>query len=256
MIHPTAIIDESACLADDVQVGPYSIIGADVEIGAGSIVGPHVVIRGETLIGKNNQFFQFSSIGEDCQDKKYRGEPTRLEIGDNNIFRECTTVHRGTVQDQGVTLIGNGGLFMNYSHIAHDCVVGNDVIVANGSQVAGHVHLGDGSIVGGQSAIHQFCKIGAYAMVGGATILFKDVPAFVTVQGNPARSHGMNVEGMKRRNYSKELIRRLRNAYKLVYRQSDTLKLALDELKSWPEPEPELLCFIESLEGATRGIVR
>lgn len=256
MIHPTAIIDERANLAGDVRVGPYSIIGAGVEIGAGSVVGPHVVIRGETRIGKNNQFFQFASIGEDCQDKKYRGEPTRLEIGDNNVFRECVTIHRGTVQDQGVTSIGNGCLFMNYTHIAHDCVVGNDVIVANGSQVAGHVHLDDGAIIGGQSAIHQFCRVGSCAMVGGATILFKDVPAYVTVQGNPAHAHGMNVEGMRRRNFDKDLIRRLKSAYKLVYRQSDTLKSALEELRSWPDPEPELLRFIESLESATRGIVR
>lgn len=255
MIHTTAIIDASAKLADDVEVGAYSIIGPEVEIGAGTWIGPHVVIKGPTKIGANNKIFQFASIGEDCQDKKYAGERTFLEIGDRNIFRESTTVHRGTAQDQGVTRIGSDCLFMNYVHIAHDCQVGDDVIVANGSQVAGHVHIGTGAIVGGTCGVHQFCRIGAYAMVGGGTTLFKDVPAYVTIQGNPATAHGMNYEGMKRRGYGKDSIQQMRKAYKLVYRQSMTLEEAVTELQSWPE-NPHLQLFIDSLKNAPRGIVR
>ena len=256
MIHATAIVDPGAKLGKDVTVGPYSIIGPDVTIGGHCDIGPHVVIRGETVIGDNNRFFQFSSIGEDCQDKKYNGESTRLEIGNNNIFREFVTVHRGTIQDQAVTVIGNDNLFMNYAHIAHDCVVKNNCVVANGSQVAGHVHIGEGAIVGGGCAIHQFCKIGDYAMLGGGTVLLKDVPAFVLVQGYPAAAHGMNYEGMKRRGYSKELINTLRNAYKLVYRKSTRLQNALIELQSWEDESGEIKRFSDSIVNSSRGIVR
>ena len=256
MIHPTAIIDSSAILGRDVTVGAYSIIGANVVIGDGCVIGPHVVIKGDTRIGAHNQFYQFSSIGEDCQDKKYQGEKTFLEIGDHNIFREFVTVHRGTVNDHSLTSIGNGGLFMNYSHIAHDCQIGDDVIVANGSQLAGHVHVGKGAIIGGTCGVHQFCRIGDYAMLGGGTTLFKDVPAFVTVQGNPAAAHGMNYEGMKRRGYDKSVIHLLRNAYKLVYRQGATLHDAVEELQTWKDDSGELQRFIDSIHNATRGIVR
>lgn len=256
MIHPTAIIDPDAKLGNGVSVGPYSIIGAGVTIGDHCEIGPHVVIRGETVIGEHNRFFQFSSIGEECQDKKYNGEETRLEIGNNNIFREFVTVHRGTIQDQSVTKIGNDNLLMNYVHIAHDCIIGNGTIIANGSQVAGHVHVGDGAIVGGSCAIHQFCKIGDYAMLGGGTVLVKDVPAFVLVQGNPAETHGMNYEGMKRRGYSKELINKLRKAYKLVYRQSTRLQDALIELQTWEDESGEIKRFSDSILNSSRGIVR
>ncbi len=256
MIHPTAIIDASAVLGLNVTVGPYAIIGPDVVIGDGCDIGPHVVIKGETLIGKENRFFQFSSIGEDCQDKKYQGEPTRLVIGDRNVFREFVTVHRGTVNDHSVTTIGNGCLLMNYTHVAHDCIIGDDVIIANGSQLAGHVQVGKGAIIGGTCGIHQFCRIGDYAMLGGGTTLFKDVPAFVTVQGNPAAAHGMNYEGMKRRGYDKAVIQMLRHAYKLVYRQGTTLQEALVELQTWVDETGELQRFIDSIHHATRGIVR
>ena len=256
MIHPTAIIDPDAQLGSGVTVGPYSIIGAGVTIGDHCDIGPHVVIRGETLIGEHNRFFQFSSIGEECQDKKYNGEATRLVIGNNNIFREFVTVHRGTIQDQSVTKIGNDNLLMNYVHVAHDCIIGNEAIIANGSQVAGHVHVGDGAIVGGSCAIHQFCKIGDYAMLGGGTVLFKDVPAFVLVQGNPAKTHGMNYEGMKRRGYSKEAINMLRRAYRLVYRQSTRLQDALIELQTWEDESGEIKRFSDSILNSSRGIVR
>lgn len=256
MIHPTAIIDTDAHLDEGVTVGAYSIIGAGVHIGKDCKIGPHAVIKGDTELGEGNQIYQFASVGEDCQDKKYNGEPTKLVIGNNNIFREFTTIHRGTAQDNSITIIGNGGLFMNYTHIAHDCVIGDDVIVANGSQLAGHVRLGNGAIVGGSCAIHQFCQVGDYAMIGGATILFKDVPAFVTVQGNPAEAHGMNYEGMKRRGYDKELISQLRRAYKLVYRQSLRLQDALVELQSWDDPTGNIQRFINSIKASTRGIVR
>lgn len=256
MIHPTAIVDKGAILGNGVSVGAYSIIGANVVIGDHCEIGPHVVIKGDTKIGTHNQFYQFSSIGEDCQDKKYHGEKTYLTIGDRNIFREFVTVHRGTVNDHAETTIGSDCLFMNYTHIAHDCRIGDGVIVANGSQLAGHVHVGKGAIVGGTCGVHQFCRIGDYAMLGGGTTLFKDVPAFVTVQGNPAAAHGMNYEGMKRRGYEKPIIQMLRNAYKLVYRKGVTLHEAVEELQTWTDNSGELQRFIDSINNATRGIVR
>ena len=180
-IHPTAIIDSRAILADDVTVGAYSIIGAEVELGSGCEIASHVVIKGPTKIGKNNRIFQFASVGEDCQDKKYKGERTFLEIGDNNVIRETCTIHRGTVQDQSITRIGNNNLFMVNVHVAHDCIVGNDCVFANNAGLAGHVHVGDGVIFGGNTGVHQFCQIGSYAMMGGASLVLKDIPAFVMV---------------------------------------------------------------------------
>lgn len=256
MIHRTAIIDDKAYLADDVEVGPYSIIGANVEIGSGSVIGPHVVVRGPTRLGKNNRIFQFSSVGEDCQDKKYNGEPTRLEIGDNNIIRECVTIHRGTIQDNSVTQIGDNNLLMAYVHIAHDCVVGNDNIFANNASVAGHVHVGNGVILGGITGVHQFCHIGDFAMTAGCSLIIKDVPAYVMVGGNPAAAHGMNYEGMKRRGWSKELINVLRRAYKTVYREGKTLTEAIELLEKQAPDFPELAVFIASLRGSPRGITR
>lgn len=255
MIHPTAMVDPAAQLAPDVEVGPFSIVGADVEIAAGSTVASHVVIKGPTRIGRNNRIFQFCSIGEDCQDKKYRGEPTRLEIGDDNVIREHVTIHRGTVQDNGLTHIGDRNLLMVAVHVAHDCVIGNDNIFANTTGIAGHVHIGDGVLLGGMSGVHQFCRIGSYAMTAGCSLVLKDIPAFVMVGGNPAAARSMNFEGMRRRGWSKETIASLRQAYRLVYRQGLTLEQALQELTQLPI-SAELSMFIDSLRAAERGITR
>lgn len=255
-IHPQAIVDPAALLADDVEVGPWSLIGPGVEIGAGTVIGPHVVIRGPTVIGQNNRIFQFASVGEDCQDMKYRGEPTRLVIGDNNVIREGCTLHRGTVQDKGVTTVGSDNLFMAYVHIAHDCVVGNNIIMANNATIAGHVHIGDGAILGGYTTVHQFCYIGAWSMSAANSAVFKDIPAFVMVGGNPASAHGMNFEGMRRRGYSPELITSLRNAYKVVYRQGRTLTDALQLLDEPSLQYPEVSLFRDSILASTRGITR
>ncbi|MBB1485033.1 acyl-ACP--UDP-N-acetylglucosamine O-acyltransferase [Oceanospirillum sediminis] len=255
LIHPTAIIDSSAIIADDVEIGPYSIIGPDVEIGAGSWIGPHVVISKLTTIGKNNKIYQFSSVGEDCQDKKYAGEPTRLVIGDNNVIREGCSIHRGTVQDQGVTIIGNDNLLMTCVHIAHDCIIGNHTIIASDAAIAGHVHIDDWAIVGGASAIHQFCHIGAHAMCGGSTYVSKDIPAYLMVTGNPAESHGINAEGLKRRGFSPESIAELRRAYKVIFRRGLRLETALAELEA-DTVSDELAVLINSLKASTRGIVR
>lgn len=255
MIHPTAIIDPSASIAADVQIGAYSVIGADVRIDAGCWLGPHVVVQGPCHLGRNNKIFQFASIGEACQDKKYAGEATLLRVGDDNVIREFVTMQRGTVQDQGVTQVGSRGLFMAYSHVAHDCHIGDDVILANGTQLAGHVRIGDHAILGGATLVHQFCHIGAHAMTGAGTVLLKDLPAYVLCQGNPPRVANINVEGMKRRGFTPEQLSRLRQAFKLVYRSGKTLNQAVDELKTWPTCF-SLQLFIDSLTDSSRGIVR
>ncbi|MBF8222683.1 acyl-ACP--UDP-N-acetylglucosamine O-acyltransferase [Halomonas sp. 328] len=255
MIHPTAIVDPKARLAEDVEVGPFSVIGPDVEIGAGSRIGPHVVIKGPTVLGERTRIFQFASVGEDCQDKKYAGEPTRLEMGDDNVIREGVTLHRGTVQDRGVTTIGSRNLFMAYAHVGHDCVIGNDCILANQVTLAGHVHLGDFAILGGLSAIHQFCHFGAHAMAGGGSIITKDVPAYVMINGNPAQPHGLNLVGLKRRGFSTEAIKALSEAYKLVYRQGLTVEQALGEIRGRFRLA-ETDAFVASIEASTRGITR
>lgn len=256
MIHPSAIIDPDARLADDVEIGPFAVIGADVEIGAGCVIGPHTVVRGPTRMGCHNRVFQFASIGEECQDKKYRGEATRLEIGDHNVFREGVTVHRGTQQDQGVTRIGSHGLFMAYAHVAHDCVIGDHVIMANQATLGGHVHIGDHVILGGLSAVHQFCRVGAYAMCGGGSIITKDIAAFVMISGNPAATHGLNAEGMKRRGFDADTVSELRHAYRLVFRSKKTLAQALEQLAQQSDRSRWLDVFIESLTSASRGLTR
>lgn len=254
-IHPTAIIDESAKLASDVRVGAYSIIGPHVVIGSGTVIGPHVVVSKYTRIGKNNQIFQFSSIGEDPQDLKYAGEETWLEIGDNNRIRESCTLHRGTVQDKGLTRIGNNNLLMAYVHIAHDCVFENDIVLSTQATIAGHVKIDHGAIVGGLVGIHQFCHIGAHCMLGGGSIILKDVPAYVMTGGNPASAFGMNYEGMKRRGYDKSVIANLKEAYKIVYRKNLTMEQALEQLAELPA-SPQLASFVQSLKQSTRGILR
>ncbi|UTW10291.1 acyl-ACP--UDP-N-acetylglucosamine O-acyltransferase [Marinobacterium rhizophilum] len=256
MIDSRAIVDASAKIASDVEVGPWSIIGPDVEIGEGTVIGPHVVIRGPSRIGRHNRIFQFSSIGEECQDKKYAGEPTRLEVGDYNVFREGVTVHRGTVQDQSLTRIGSHNLFMANTHVAHDCMVGDHVILANNAALAGHVHVGDHAILGGFTAVHQFCRIGAHVMCGAGSVVLKDIPAYVMATGNTATPHGINTEGLRRRGYSPEALRTLRQAYKVVFRQRLTLEQALEQLGQMRDGCPELQLLIDSLQASTRGIIR
>lgn len=256
MIDPRAIIDPAAQIGANVSVGPWSMIGPDVIIGDGTVIGPHVIVKGPTTIGKNNRVFQFCSIGEDCQDKKYNGEPTRLEIGDNNTFRESCTVHRGTIQDNSLTKIGSNNLFMVNVHIAHDVIVGDNCILANDTNVAGHVLIGDYVILGGASQVHQFCKIGAHAMCGTGSIVLQDVPAYVMANGNSAAPHGINSEGLKRRGFDKDVIRALRNAYKTVYRQSLTLEEALAVLEPQAQQMPAVQVLVDSLKSASRGIIR
>ncbi len=255
MIHPTAIVDPAARLAADVEVGPYSVIGPDVEIDAGCVIGPHVVIKGPTRLGQRNRIFQFASVGEECQDKKYAGEPTRLEVGDDNVIRESVTIHRGTMQDRGVTTIGSRNLFMAYSHVGHDCLIGDDCILANQATLAGHVTLGNFSILGGLSAIHQFCHMGEHAMVGGCSAITKDIPAFIMVSGNPAAPHGLNSIGLKRRGFSAEAIKALGEGYRLVYRKGLTLEQAIAEIERRFALE-ETQRFVDSLKVSQRGIIR
>lgn len=255
-IDARAIVDPNAKLAANVTVGPWTMIGPDVEIGEGTVIASHVVIKGPTKIGKHNKIFQFSTIGEECQDKKYKGEPTQLEIGDYNVIREGCTLHRGTIQDKSLTKVGNHNLLMAYVHIAHDCVLGDHIIMANNASLAGHVHVDDWAIMGGFSAAHQFTRIGAHSMTGGGSILLKDVPAFVVVNGNPASSHGINLEGLKRRDFSKATLQALVSAYKIVYRQGLVVEEALQQIKPMVSEIPELQLFIDSIESSTRGIVR
>ncbi len=256
LIHPQAIVDPSARLAEDVEVGPWTLIGPDVEIGAGTRIASHVVIKGPTRIGEGNQIFQFATIGEDCQDKKYAGEPTRLEIGDHNVFREGCTVHRGTVQDEGITRIGSHNLLMAYAHVAHDCVMGDNIILANNTALAGHVHVGDHAILGGFTAVHQFCRIGAHVMCGAGTVVLKDIPAYVMATGNSARPHGVNLEGLRRRGFDAEALNALRRAYKTIYRKGLTVDQALQELRLLAQDQAAVQLLIESLETSTRGIIR
>src|SRR5471030_572965 len=259
-IHSTAIVDPQAQLGDDVAIGPYSIIGPHVSIGAGTVVGPHVVIEGHTSIGRDNKFFQFSSIGAAPQDMKWKGEPTRLEIGDRNTIREFCTFNVGTVQDAGVTRLGNYNWISAYVHLAHDCQVGNNTIFSNNAQLAGHVEIGDWVIMSGFANVHQFCKIGAHAFVGMSTSLTQDVPPFVLLNGNPAQAHGVNIEGLKRRGFTREQINGIRTAYKLIYRSGLTLEEAKVALKAEEDAMPaaaeQIRSMREFLNVASRGIVR
>ena len=256
MINSQAIIHPDAKLADDVEVGPWTIIGADVEIGAGSVIASHVVIKGPTVIGKHNRILQFSSIGEDTPDLKYKGEPTRLVIGDNNVIREGVTIHRGTVQDRSETTIGNHNLLMAYVHIGHDSVIGNHCILVNNSALAGHVHIGDWAILSGYTLVHQFCKIGEHSFTGMGTAVGKDIPAYIMVNGSPAEAKSINAEGLRRRGFSKEDIATITKAYKLIYRRGLTIDEAIVELEALlPECAP-LLPLLDSIKNSTRGIVR
>lgn len=254
MIDKTAIIDPSAKIASNVHIGPYSVIGPDVEIGEGTWIGPHVVIQGPTKIGRDNKIFQFSSIGEVPQDLKYKGEKTILEIGDRNSIREFCTIHRGTVQDKGTTKIGNDNLFMNYVHIAHDCVVGNHTIFANNASLAGHVTVEDYVTLGGFSGVFQFCRVGAHSFISTNSVVIKDVPPYVKVSGYYAKPYGLNTVGLQRRGFAEDALSQLRRAYKIIYRNGLTVAKAIEELQKLGTPEIHQL--IHFIENSNAGIVR
>jgi len=256
MIHPTAIVHPGARLAGGVEVGAYTIIDEHVEIGAGTSIGHHCVITGHTRIGVGNRISHFVSLGEAPQDKKYAGEPTRLEIGDGNTIREFCTFNRGTAQDAGVTRLGDGNWIMAYVHLAHDCQIGNGTIFANNAQLAGHVHVEDFAILGGFTVVHQFCRIGAHCITAMGSIVLQDVPTYVTAAGNPAKAHGINAEGLKRRGFSGDRIEALRRAYKTIYRSGHTLEEAKRLLVEQSEGMPEVHILLEFLGRVTRGIVR
>ncbi|MCC6194426.1 MAG: acyl-ACP--UDP-N-acetylglucosamine O-acyltransferase [Burkholderiales bacterium] len=255
-IHPTAIVDAAAKLAPDVTVGPYSIIGAQASIGPGTVIGPHVVIGARTRIGARNRIFQFASIGEIAQDRKYGGEPTTTTIGDDNTFREYATVHAGTAQDRGDTLIGNGNLFLAYSHVAHDCVVGNLTVFSNNAQIAGHVHIGDWAVLGAFAGVHQFCRVGAHTMLAAFAVILQDVPPYVTVQGYPAKPYGTNNEGLRRRGFTPDDILTVRRAYKTLYRENLPLEEARARIAAEAEKVPALAPLAQFLAVPGRGIVR
>jgi UDP-N-acetylglucosamine acyltransferase len=256
LIHPSAIVDPRAELADDVEVGPWTYIGPDVTIGSGTVIGPHVVINGPTRIGANNHIYQFASVGEACQDKKYKGEPTLLEIGDNNVIRESCTIHRGTVQDNGITRVGDNNLLMVNVHVAHDVMLGSNTIVANNASLAGHVHVDDYAVLGGYTAVHQFCRIGAHSICGAGSVVLKDVAAYLVVNGNTASAHGINVEGLRRRGFSKEAITALHRAYRIVFRKGLTVKDAVAEIEALDYKGSELKVLTDSILSSTRGLVR
>jgi len=255
-IDPRAVIDSSARIGNDVSIGPFSVIGANVEIGDGTWIGPHVVINGPTKIGKNNRFFQFSSIGEIPQDKKFHGEASVLEIGDNNTVREYVTINRGTDDGGGITRIGNDNWLMAYIHIAHDCLLGNGIIMANAASLAGHVRVDDYAILGGFTLVHQFCSIGSYSFCGMGSAISKDVPPYVMVSGNPAQPHGLNTEGLKRRNIDKDTLQALREAYRIIYRSGHTIKEARLHLAGLAEKYEQVAMMMKFIESSERGILR
>jgi len=255
-IHPTALVDAGARIAGDVDIGAYSIVGPDVTIGAGTRIGPHVVVTGRTVIGARNRIFQFASVGEIPQDRKYGGEPTATVIGDDNVIREFVTIHAGTAQDRGVTTIGNGNWFLAYTHVAHDCVVGDATTFSNNAQIAGHVTIGDYAVLGAYAGVHQFCRVGAHAMVAAGAIVLQDVPPFVTVSGYPAKPAGTNNEGLRRRGFSAADIATVRRAYKTLYREALPLEQARTALAQAANDAPLLAPLVAFLETSNRGIVR
>ncbi len=256
MIDARALVSPEAKLAPDVTVGPFAIVGPGVEVGPGCTIGAHAIIERDTRLGARNHVHSFASIGSAPQDKSYKGEPTRLEIGDDNVFREFCTVNRGTTKDRGVTRIGNQNLFMSYSHVAHDCIVGDKVVLANLATLGGHVQLGDWVIMGGFSGVHQFCKVGAHAFIANNAAVTRDVPPYVMVVGQPAVPHSVNAEGLKRRGYTPGNIRNIRNAFRTLYREDRKLVEAVDELRKVATDQPEIVPFVAFIEAATRSLVR
>jgi UDP-N-acetylglucosamine acyltransferase len=256
VIDPGAVIDPSAEIDEDVSIGPFSVIGPKVRIGRGTTVGPHVVINGPTTIGVDNRIFQFASVGEDPQDMKYAGEETCLEIGDRNTIREFTTINRGTAQDAKTTRLGSDNLLMAYAHIAHDCQVGNHTIMANAASLAGHVHLGDWAILGGFCSVHQFCHIGAHSFSGLGSTVKRDIPPFVLVDGTPAKPHGINAEGLRRRGFSDESIQQIKRAYKIIYKKQLKLADAIQAMRDMAGGHPEIELMVDFLNHSERSIVR
>jgi UDP-N-acetylglucosamine acyltransferase len=256
LIHPQAIIEDGAVIGNNVRIGPWTYVAGNVVIGDDCEINSHVVINGPTTIGKGNRIFQFASIGEDCQDLKYAGEPTELVIGDNNTFRENCTVHRGTIQDNSLTKIGSNNLFMAYTHVAHDCMIGSNCILANGASIAGHVHVGDHVIIGGMAGVHQFCHIGDHSFVAANSLILKDVPPYVMASGQPAKPFGLNSEGLKRRGFDKDVILQIKRAYKSVYRQGLTVEEAIAKINAIKHGMTELDIFTDFIEQSSRGIIR
>ena len=256
MIDSRAIIDAGASLSENVKVGPFSVIGPDVEIGAGTVIDSHVVIQGPTSIGRNNHFHSFASVGGPPQDKKYKGEPTRLKIGDHNTFFECVTINRGTVQDRGETTIGNSNWIMAYVHIAHDCDIRNNVIMSNNATLAGHITVEDWAILGGFTKIHQFCRIGAHSFTGMNVDITRDIPPYVMVSGTPATPHGINSEGLRRRGFDNEQLRNIKQAYKVLYRSGFRLEEAILQLSEQASSQPEVKLMVDFLGMSKRSIMR
>jgi len=255
-IHPTALVDPEAQLSEGVQIGPYTIIRPDVTIGKNTIVGPHVVIDSHTDIGANCRIFQFSSIGAAPQDLKYRGEETRVIIGDNNVIREFVTINRSTTADIGMTKIGNSNLLMAYCHVAHNCRLGNFVVMANAANLAGHIDVEDFAIIGGLTGVHQFTRIGTHAFIGGASAVAQDVPPYVTASGNRAKLYGLNVVGLKRKGFSEETLNALKQTYRIIFRSSLTLKKAIEKVRAEVPHLPEVKHMVEFIERSERGICR
>jgi len=255
-IDPRAIIDPSAEVGEDVVIGPWTLIGPEVNIGDGTVIHSHVVVRGLTTIGKHNRIFQFSTIGEDTPDLKYQGEPTRLEIGDNNTIREGVTIHRGTVQDKALTRIGDDNLLMAYVHVGHDCDVGSNCILVNNASLAGHVHVGDWAIISGYSLIHQYVAIGAHSFIGAGSYLTQDLPAYVMAAGTPTEPKTINSEGLRRRGFEKSQIAAIKKAYKLLYRQGLPLEEAIEQMSTLAVEEPAVQPMVDSVRASTRGLLR
>jgi UDP-N-acetylglucosamine acyltransferase len=256
MIHNTAIIDESAKLGENVSIGPYSIIGPDVEIGAGTQIASHVVINGPTRIGEQNKIFQFSSLGEAPQDKKYNGEPTTLVVGDRNVIREYVTFNRGTVNGIGETIIGSDNLFMAYCHVAHDCIVGNNIVFANSASLGGHVEVGDFAILGGFTTVHQFTLIGGKSLCGQGSVVTQDIPPFTTAAGNRARAIGINKEGLRRKGFSADLIRALHQSFRVLLKSKVTQEVAFEKLQPLCDKHPEVAEFVNFIKTSKRGIAQ
>jgi UDP-N-acetylglucosamine acyltransferase len=256
LIHETAVIHPDAELEEAVSVGPYAVIGPGVSVGGGTRIGPHAVIRGPTRIGRDNQIFQFTSIGEMPQDKKYGGEETRLEIGDRNVIREFATLHRGTVQDASVTRVGNDNLLMAYTHVAHDCRIGDHVIMANAASLGGHVHVDDWAILGGFTIVHQFCRLGGHSFCAMGSVLTKSVPPYVTVSGHPALPRGINTEGLRRREFSEQAIQDIKRAYKLLYMSQLKLDEAVVAIRALCSGCPQLVIMADFVAQSDRGIIR